>query len=80
MVLDILCYVFGDIAYHFFTHDHNKTFGTQEGQQNHHNYINSLLEQEIEHKKKIIENWPQLPASTVIMECLRNYQLVIQTL
>ena len=32
MILDILCYEFGDIAYCFFTHDHNKTFGTQENQ------------------------------------------------
>ena len=73
MVLDISCYEFGDIAYCLFTHDHNKSFGTQEGQWNHYNYINSLQEQEIEHKKKIIENWPQLPASTVIMKCLNNY-------
>jgi len=66
MILDILCYEFGDIAYFFFTHDYNKKFGEQVTQQN-------CQELQIEHKKNIIENWPQLPASTVIIQCLNDY-------
>jgi len=67
MILDILCYEFGDIAYSFFTHDYNKNVGAQATQQ-----ISQELQ--IKDKKNIIENWPQLPDSTVIMKCLKNYR------
>jgi len=44
-------------------------------QQTHCKCRNDLLVQQIELKNASIDNWPQIPTWTVIMDCLRNYQM-----
>ena len=75
MISDVLCYEFGHILYRFLTRDHGVSYYTQTAQDIQHAQQTDLLEPEIEHKKHIVENWPQCPTSTVIMECLRNYRI-----
>ena len=73
MILDILLYEFGDIAYKFFTNNYHRISYAPSGQQVRSFFGNEMLVEQIKHKKQIVGNWPQLPTSKVIMECLKNY-------
>jgi len=75
MISDVLHYEFGHIVYHFLTWDHGVSYCTQTARDTRHAQQSELLKQQIEHKNHIIENWPQCPTSTVIMDCLRNYRI-----
>ena len=75
MISGILCHEFGETANFYFTHNDNKSYSKLIAQQALRKCRNDTLVQQIELKNEIIGNWPQIPTWTVIMDCLRNYQM-----
>ena len=74
MISDILHYEFGDIVHRFLTRDHGVSYHAQTCQDTRLTEQTQMLEEHIENKKQIINNWPQLPPLSVIIECLQNYR------
>ncbi len=69
MISEILCSEFGDVVYRFLTRDHGVSYHTQTAQDIRHIEQTEILQDQIDIKKHILDSWPQLPPSTVIMEC-----------